>query len=73
MINRDRYDQISDCVFEVLGKVVVMSEVHYIIEHLPREVKLMAEQWGWNDTEVANMTFRWIRDNKESIVTQFNK
>lgn len=69
-MDQDRKNQINDCIFEVLGRRPTLREVYFVNENLPREVKLLAEEHGWNDTEVANMTLKWVKENRNKITLE---
>lgn len=63
----DRNDVINDCFVDIVGRTTTMKERHFINEHLPRGIKILAEQWGWNDTEVGDKVYLWIKDNVEQF------
>lgn len=63
----DRYNLIHDCFFEVMDKAPTDKKISYISENLPKEVILLAEEWGWYDTEVGDKTYIWIKENVETL------
>lgn len=66
----ERRCQINDCFVEVIGRKITDKEYHFILERLPREVKLLAGQWGWSDTDVSNELIKWIREFEDHIILQ---
>ncbi|MBM7598167.1 hypothetical protein JOC34_000524 [Virgibacillus halotolerans] len=69
-MDQDRANQINDCFVDIVGRRPRMDERDFINEHLPRETKLEAEEWGWSDTEVGIKVFKWIKDNKELVLSK---
>lgn len=45
-------DAIHDCYVNVVGSTPTEEQINKIHNQLPRHIKLLAEKWGWNDTEV---------------------
>ncbi|WKB79226.1 hypothetical protein QYM22_10415 [Bacillus glycinifermentans] len=45
-------------------------ELKIIAKTLPAEIKFLAEQWGWNDTEVGDKVFCWIEQMKAERESQ---
>jgi hypothetical protein len=68
MINPYQIAQINNCFFDVSGKNASVSEMYYIIKHLPMEIKLLAKESGWYDKEVSDKTLLWIKENQDKIV-----
>lgn len=64
----DRHITINDCYVDVLGKAPTDKEISYISDNLPRDIILLAERWGWNDTEVGDKTYRWIEQHVDKLV-----
>ena len=64
----DRQNTINDCYVDVLRKAPSDKEISYISDNLPQEIILLAERWGWYDTEVGDKTYRWIEENVNKIV-----
>ncbi|MFT4448707.1 hypothetical protein ACMXZI_15520 [Bacillus subtilis] len=61
-IDEDAYDQIFDCYYDYYGKKLAPSSVVKIHKHLPKDIHLLAEEWGWNDTEVREKIYKWLRE-----------
>lgn len=59
--------QINDCFVDIFGRKPTEREMWHIANNLPKEIYQLSKQWGSNDTEVANLTFRWIKENKDNI------
>ncbi|MGM7720572.1 hypothetical protein [Metabacillus sp. Hm71] len=72
-MEQDRFNQIHDRLFDVLGEKPAMRDIYFVNEQLPREVKLLAEQWGWHDTEVREKTYGWIKENIDNIKEYLKK
>jgi uncharacterized protein YneF (UPF0154 family) len=60
-------DTINDCYVDLFGKRPSEDKIVQIYEQLSSDIKLLADQWGWNDTEVGDMVYKWIKENKEKI------
>ncbi|KKB71982.1 MULTISPECIES: hypothetical protein [Bacillus] len=63
-------DHIHDCFVSVYGRVPNKMELKIIAKTLPAEIKFLAEQWGWNDTEVGDKVFCWIEQMKAERESQ---
>ena len=63
----DIYNTINDCYVDVYGVKLTEEAFKRTYELLPKEIKSLATQWGWNDTEVGDKICRWLRD-KSSIL-----
>ncbi|WP_339181891.1 hypothetical protein NST56_10615 [Bacillus sp. FSL R5-0560] len=61
-IDEEIYDQIHDCYYDFYGKKPDPTSVVQIHKHLPRDIHLLAEEWGWNDTEVGEKIYKWLRE-----------
>lgn len=57
-------DQIYDCFVSVYRRVPNKMELKIIAKTLPAEIKFLADQWGWNDTEVGDKALYWIAQMK---------
>lgn len=60
-------DTIHDCFVNVMGKVPTDKQVETIFNMLPDRIKYLADEWGWNDTEVGDAVCVWIRTNKSTL------
>ena len=52
--------QIHDCHISMCIGVPDIEIIYSIYKNLPHEVKLLAKQWGWNDTEVRDKICQFI-------------
>jgi hypothetical protein len=60
-IDEDAYNVIHDCYYDKFNKAPnKYGLIGGIYLSLPDEIKLLAENWGWNDTE--------IRENINSLL-----
>lgn len=59
--------QIRDIFSSVTGSVPTQQQVKLVSTKLPETVEFLALQWGWNDTEVRDFIYLWIKDNLENI------
>ena len=50
-----------------MGKVPTDEQVKIIFNMLPDRIKHLANEWGWNDTEVGDAVCVWIRENKSTL------
>ncbi|WJV20738.1 hypothetical protein QU593_10010 [Rossellomorea marisflavi] len=60
-------NQINDCFVNNFGRKPTERELWHLINNLPKEITDLAAQWGWNDTEVGDKTFRWIKQYKDNF------
>lgn len=60
-------DTIHDCYVSVAGKVPSNELIEAIYNRLPDHTKQLAARWDWNDTEVRDGVYRWIRDNLDEL------
>ena len=44
------------------------NEIEYIFNNLPKEIINLANEWGGFDTEVREMTYEWILNQKNNEV-----
>jgi hypothetical protein len=56
-------DLINDCFFDIFNKKPSQLQIEQITKSIPSYIEFLAEQWGWNDTEVGDMTYKWIKEN----------
>lgn len=59
-------DQIHDCYIDVYNETPSHQTIANLIAALPSDIKMLAEQWGWNDTEVANKVYVWLKEEKSN-------
>jgi hypothetical protein len=57
-------DTINDCFVDVYNRRPFAIEIEHIQKHMPKEIKILAEQWGWNDTEVRDKIYRFIKETE---------
>jgi len=62
-IDSDAFNQIHDRYYDHYGKIPSESIILQIHKLLPKDIYLLAEQWGWNDTEVGDKIYRWLKKN----------
>ncbi|KXZ22346.1 hypothetical protein P4T89_12990 [Bacillus nakamurai] len=61
-------DQIHDCFVDAYRRVPNKSEIQTIAKILPVGIKSLAEEWGWDDTEVRDGLFGYIKKLKAEEV-----
>lgn len=62
-------DQINDCFVDIYRRVPNNSEIQTIAKTLPVEIISLANEWGWDDTEVRDALFGYIKKMKaEGII-----
>lgn len=59
---------IHDCYIDVYNKNPTESEIENIFNNLPKKVINLADEWGGFDTEVREMTYEWILNQKNNEV-----
>lgn len=65
-VGEEAYDQIHDCYYDYYRQKPNPSSIAQIHKLLPNDIHLLANQWGWNDTEVGDKIYRWLRDNNRA-------
>ncbi|MDR6779403.1 MULTISPECIES: hypothetical protein [Paenibacillus] len=58
-------DQILSSFNDIYDKEPTEEQVAFIFNLIPQRIKLLADEWGWNETEVRDYIYVLIRDNKE--------
>ncbi|MMZ60718.1 hypothetical protein D1872_228300 [compost metagenome] len=58
-------DQILSSFNDIYDKEPTEDQVAFIFNLIPQRIKLLAEEWGWDETEVRDYIYVLIRDNKE--------
>ncbi|WP_211748512.1 hypothetical protein [Paenibacillus sp. Marseille-Q4541] len=53
----------DDCL-QAHGKCVGKEQLAFHITTLPREIKILAMEWGWNDPEVLERIDTHVSDKK---------
>jgi aldehyde:ferredoxin oxidoreductase len=66
-MEQDRYNQIHDRLHDAVGGKANIRDIYFVSEQLPRDIKLLAEQFGWDDTEVSEKVYTWITENIENL------
>lgn len=62
LIDIDAYNQIHDCYLDTQGTKPSATVVALIYAKLPKEIKDLAQQWDWGDTEVGDKVYRWMNE-----------
>lgn len=58
-------NQIHARYYDAFGTTPTEDEIMDIYHQLPSRIKFLAEEWGWNDTEVREDVGLWINENYE--------
>lgn len=56
-------DTIKSCYYDINGKEPTIETILKIAKEMPKEIHQLASQWDWNDTEVRDQVYIWIRDS----------
>ena len=56
-------NQIHDCYYDCMDEKPTDEQVKEISVEIKKELEYEAEQWGWDDTEVADRIWNWINEN----------
>ncbi|AYP68155.1 hypothetical protein PQE75_gp023 [Bacillus phage vB_BcoS-136] len=62
LVDVDAFNNIHDCYYDVYGFKPTETVIALIYKQLPREIHDLGKQWGWNDTEVGDKVYRWMKD-----------
>ena len=58
-----RNNVIHDCYYDIHDAVPDKSKIEEIADKLPEDLKVHADTWGWDDTEVRESVYKWIEEN----------
>jgi hypothetical protein len=62
-IEQEMRDTIHNCYWELYDVKPEQDEITAIAEQLDESIKLQAGHWGWDDTEIRDCVYRWIKRN----------
>lgn len=62
---------IHDCYVSVKGAVPSEEMISDIQAKLPKHILHLAEEWGWDDTEVRDGVYVWIEERADSLIDEF--
>ncbi|CAI8945452.1 transposase [Brevibacillus sp. IT-7CA2] len=52
--------QVHDCFLDITGTKPNEEQITIIVEEVPTDIKGLALQWGWFDTEVREKIYLWL-------------
>lgn len=55
-------DAVNDCLVE-LDREITPEIIAKIVQMLPSDITHLAEEWGWNDTEVRDKVYTFIKSH----------
>ncbi|ENZ7534627.1 TPA: hypothetical protein ACMEW7_004168 [Klebsiella pneumoniae] len=55
-------DVVNDCLVE-LDREITPEIIAKIVQMLPSDITHLAEEWGWNDTEVGDKVYTFIKSH----------
>ncbi|HDG5146746.1 TPA: hypothetical protein PCH88_003851 [Klebsiella pneumoniae] len=55
-------DVVNDCLVE-LDREITPEIIAKIVQMLPSDITHLAEEWGWNDTEVRDKVYTFIKSH----------
>jgi len=59
-----KQDTIHNCFVDLISEVEpTIENIEAIAKKLPNDIIAMGTYWGWGDTEVRGMVYRWIDKN----------
>ncbi|WP_142914518.1 hypothetical protein [Klebsiella pneumoniae] len=53
---------VNDCLVE-LDREITPEIIAKIVQMLPSDITHLAEEWGWNDTEVGDKVYTFIKSH----------
>lgn len=59
---KEMKDKISECYYDIHEVFPNSYILENIAKKLPTEIFVLANMWDWDDTEVGDKVFRFIRD-----------
>jgi hypothetical protein len=61
LLDVDAFNQIHDRYYDYYGRIPSELVVAQVYKQLPKDIHELANQWGWNDTEVREKIGIWFR------------
>ncbi len=55
-------EQVNECANELLRRKLTDHEKGLVYHYLPSHIIQVAEEWGWDDTEVADCVWRTVKE-----------
>lgn len=55
-------DVVNDCLVE-LDREITPEIIAKIVQMLPSDITHLAGEWGWNDTEVGDKVYTFIKSH----------
>jgi hypothetical protein len=55
-------DIIHDCFVDLNDERPESYQVAMIMKEIPNDIITLAKQWGWNDTEVRDKVYLWMKE-----------
>lgn len=59
---KEMRDKVFECFYDIYEVIPEDYILEGIMKQLPTEISLLAIQWGWDDTEVRDKVYRFVRD-----------
>lgn len=65
--NSEMKQEIVESYYEIQGFSPTTETTLKIAKQIPKDIHGLAKQWSWNDTEVRDKVYRFIRGNYNKI------
>ncbi|MCY9311692.1 hypothetical protein MOF23_22430 [Bacillus inaquosorum] len=59
------HNQINDLFVDIFGRVPTNDEIKFISNVIPSAIHEDAIKWGWEDTEVRESLYIWLKDKMD--------
>ncbi|PEM30196.1 hypothetical protein [Bacillus wiedmannii] len=56
-------EQANECARDLLGRTLTDHERGLVYHYLPSHIIQVANDWGWDDTEVGDYVWRTVKDH----------
>lgn len=56
-------DIVHDCYYDAKNSVPTEQKIGEIIAKIPKDIIIIGDQWGWNDTEFRDKLYIWINND----------
>lgn len=60
-------NQLHDCFIDITGAKPSEDQILVIAEEVPTDIKGLAFQWGWFDTEVREKIYLWLESKYSNL------
>lgn len=65
MIDQETMEtELHDCYVDAFGEIVSTEFIRELYLQVPLDIKQLAVQWGWDDSDVRDKLYVWMKEEK---------